>query len=176
MRVRHTVFQAEDVAPDRSLERGRLEDSMRRVISLGAVMAMMTIGLAVAASTQQTTPQAPKPTIRHEPAKPINSLEGKDTFAAYCAVCHGKDAKGHGPAAPALKAPPADLTTIAKRHNGKFSSVDVETKISGNDLPVHGTSEMPIWGPEFRSISKDRDVGTMRMKNLVRYLESIQEK
>jgi mono/diheme cytochrome c family protein len=149
---------------------------MVRTFSLAAVMATAALAVATQATTQQTTPQAPKPTIKHEPARPINSLEGKDTFAAYCATCHGQDAKGHGPAAPALKVPPADLTTIAKRHNGKFSPVDVETKIAGNDLPAHGTSEMPIWGPIFRSISKDRDIDTIRMKNLVKYLESIQEK
>ena len=149
---------------------------MVRTFSLAAMIAIATLAVATQATTQQTTPPPPKPKIVHEPAKSINSLEGKDTFAAYCAVCHGRDAKGHGPAAPALKVPPADLTTIAKRHNGKFSPVDVETKISGSDLPVHGTSEMPIWGPVFRSISKDRDIDTMRMKNLVKYLESIQEK
>jgi mono/diheme cytochrome c family protein len=153
---------------------------MVRTFSLATVIATVALAVATTQATtqQQTTPQAPKPTIVHKPAQAINSLEGKDTFAAYCAACHGHDAKGHGPAAPALKVPPADLTTIAKRHNGKFSAVDVEAKINGEEFPVtaHGNSEMPIWGPVFRSISRGRDVDTMRMKNLVRYLESIQEK
>jgi len=149
---------------------------MVRTLSLAAAVITITLGLATPVITQQTTPQTPKPTIKREPAQPINSLEGKDNFLAYCAACHGQDAKGHGPAAPALKVPPADLTTIAKRHNGKFSAVDVENKITGVDLPAHGSSEMPVWGPVFRSISRDPDVATMRVKNLVRYLESIQEK
>ena len=32
----------------------------------------------------------------------IQSLEGPALFQAYCAACHGKDAKGDGPAAAAL--------------------------------------------------------------------------
>ena len=67
---------------------------MVRTFSLAAVMATAALAVATQATTQQTTPQAPKPTIKHEPARAINSLEGKDTFAAYCATCHGQDAKG----------------------------------------------------------------------------------
>jgi hypothetical protein len=43
-------------------------------------------------------------------------------------------------------------------------------------VTAHGPSDMPIWGPVFRSLSGDRSVETMRMQNLVGYLESIQEK
>ena len=149
---------------------------MVRTLSLVAAVITITLGPARSTVTPQTPPQASKPTIKREPAQPIDSLQGKDHFLAYCSACHGQDAKGHGPAAPALKVPPADLTTIAKRHNGKFSAVDVENKIVGVDLPVHGNSEMPVWGPVFRSISRDRDIATMRVKNLVKYLESLQEK
>ena len=47
-------------------------------------------------------------------------LSGGQMFLSYCAPCHGKDAKGGGPMAPALKATPSDLTTLSKRNNGKF--------------------------------------------------------
>src|SRR5271154_4968759 len=47
---------------------------------------------------------------------------GKETFLKYCASCHGEDAKGNGPAALALKPPPADLTTLSGRHDGKYPS------------------------------------------------------
>jgi mono/diheme cytochrome c family protein len=152
--------------------------TMARILSVIALMATLALGFTARTSAQQTTPQPAKPTIRQEPAQRIDSIKGEDTFAAYCAVCHGRDAKGHGPAAPALKMPPADLTTIAKRHNGKFSAVDVQAKILGQNVPVtaHGPSDMPIWGPIFRSLSGDRSVETMRVQNLVGYLESIQEK
>jgi mono/diheme cytochrome c family protein len=33
----------------------------------------------------------------------INSLQGAELFKAYCAVCHGIDAKGNGPMAKSLK-------------------------------------------------------------------------
>jgi mono/diheme cytochrome c family protein len=49
-----------------------------------------------------------------------NVASGKKTYTEYCASCHGEDGKGMGPAASALKAPPSDLTTLAKRHAGKF--------------------------------------------------------
>src|ERR1700687_1814951 len=45
---------------------------------------------------------------------------GKVMYIEYCAVCHGDGAKGDGPYAPMLKVPPPDLTTLAKRHDGKF--------------------------------------------------------
>src|SRR6516225_5684036 len=45
---------------------------------------------------------------------------GKQTYTHYCASCHGADARGNGPAAVVLKTSPPDLTTLAKRHGGKF--------------------------------------------------------
>ena len=149
---------------------------MARTLFHSALMVTLTLGLATAA--QQTKPQPAKPTIKHEAAKPISSIEGKDTFVAYCASCHGVDAKGSGPAAPALTVPPPDLTAIAKRHNGKFSAIDVEAQIVGKDRPVtaHGSSEMPIWGPVFQSLSADIGIEKLRLRNLVNYLESIQQK
>ncbi|HZR25661.1 MAG TPA: c-type cytochrome [Vicinamibacterales bacterium] len=112
--------------------------------------------------------------IERKPAQPIASVQGVDTFNAYCAVCHGKDAKGNGPAAKALAKVPADLTTIAKRH-GSFSQNDVETQILGQ-LVSHGTREMPIWGPVFSALNgADQSVAKLRLANLVGYLKSIQQ-
>jgi mono/diheme cytochrome c family protein len=114
-------------------------------------------------------------TIRRGPAPRIQSIEGVDSYKAYCAVCHGPAAKGDGPAATALKKAPADLTTIAKRNGGKFSASDVEAVIMGQQvLASHGSREMPIWGPVFQSLSPDNSVMKMRVTNLVNYLKSIQ--
>jgi mono/diheme cytochrome c family protein len=117
-----------------------------------------------------------KPEIKTVPCAAIVSVEGKDNYAAYCAVCHGADGKGNGPATPALKGPVPDLRTIAKRHGGKFDAIAIERVVSGKDkLPAaHGTVEMPMWGPVFRTAEIDSAITTIRLQNLVKYLQSIQ--
>jgi len=105
----------------------------------------------------------------------IRSVEGPDLFRAYCASCHGLDAKGHGPAASALKIPPADLTVLAKNNRGQFPSIRMRGTIIGEAILVsHGSREMPIWGPIFHQIEADVDRGNVRLENLVKYVESIQ--
>jgi len=96
-------------------------------------------------------------------------------FRAYCASCHGADAKGKGPAAPALKARVPDLTLLAKRNGGKFPAARVRNMIMGDEvLAAHGSREMPVWGPIFHQIEWDVDRGNVRLENLVKYLQSIQ--
>jgi mono/diheme cytochrome c family protein len=138
-----------------------------------ALAATLCLSVVLFASPQT---QADKPTVKRVPAQAIVSVEGKDNFDAYCAVCHGKTAKGDGPAAPAMKTPVADLTMIAKKNGGKFSAVAVKDMIKGADreMPSHGSKEMPIWGPVFRSFSGDTNVAELRVNNLVEYIKSIQ--
>jgi mono/diheme cytochrome c family protein len=94
-------------------------------------------------------------------------LPGKQWFHAYCASCHGEDAKGHDPSA-AQKNPPADLTTLAKRNKGKFPADYVKKVLNqGVSVPAHGTSDMPVWGHTFADINA---------RDLIRYLESVQAK
>ena len=105
----------------------------------------------------------------------IRSLKGADLFRAYCASCHGLDAKGDGPAAASLKAKPADLTVLAKNDHGTFPDARVRKVIMGDDvIASHGSREMPVWGPIFHQIEEDVDRGNVRLENLVKYLESIQ--
>ena len=146
---------------------------------------ILGLGLTMAAAPQtetqkpkQADTQKPKPTVKRVEARPIVSIEGKDNFEAYCASCHGKAARGDGPAAPALKVPPPDLTQLAKKHGGKFNAADVEQTITGaGQMPAaHGSRDMPLWGPVFRSLAADTNVTALRVKNLVKYIESIQEK
>jgi mono/diheme cytochrome c family protein len=114
-------------------------------------------------------------TVKQGTAPRIQSVAGVDTFKAYCAVCHGPQAKGNGPAATALKKVPADLTTIAKRNGGKFSASDVEAVIMGQQvMAAHGSRDMPIWGPVFQSLAADDSFMKLRVANLVDYLKSIQ--
>ena len=63
-------------------------------------------GVGLALSALSPLAAQDKPTIKKVPAQAINSVEGKDNYQEYCAVCHGTDAKGNGPAAPALKIAP----------------------------------------------------------------------
>lgn len=113
-----------------------------------------------------------------EETRLIQSLNGQALFQAYCASCHGKDGKGAGPAAPALKARPSDLTQISKNSGGKYPSERIQKIISGEELvrSAHGSREMPIWGPIFSQIAWDQDLGRVRVANLARYIESLQGK
>jgi mono/diheme cytochrome c family protein len=108
----------------------------------------------------------------------IPSVKGVDLYQAHCAVCHGKDATGNGPAASALKTRVPDLTRIAQRNGNKFPAQRVREIISGTDTSnaAHGSREMPIWGPIFHQIEWDQDLGHVRIENLTKYLQSIQKK
>lgn len=111
------------------------------------------------------------------PRKLIASMEGKDLYLAYCASCHGKDGKGGGPVAASLKGPLADLTTIAKRRRGKFPREEMEKMILAEkpgSRTGHGSEEMPVWGPVFRKVENDQDLGLVRVRRVVEYLMSIQ--
>ena len=113
------------------------------------------------------------------PVQPlIGSIRGDNLFRAYCASCHGIEAKGNGPLAGWLKVHPSDLTRIAARNGGKFPLERVDRIISGEEaLPSgHGTRAMPVWGPVFSEISRDQDLGRVRIDNLARYLRDIQGK
>jgi len=68
-------------------------------------------------------------------------------FINYCAACHGKDGKGDGPAASALKVAPADLTALAQKNSGKYPVMRVTSVLNGQaNLAAHGNKEMPVWG------------------------------
>ena len=108
----------------------------------------------------------------------IVSIRGDNLYKTYCASCHGEDAKGNGPMAVWLKVEPADLTRIAARNGGNFPLARVDRIISGQEpLPSgHGTRAMPIWGPVFSQVTRDQDLGRVRIDNLARYLRDIQSR
>jgi mono/diheme cytochrome c family protein len=105
----------------------------------------------------------------------IASLEGKDTFDAYCATCHGRMGDGNGPVAPVLRQSPADLRTLSRRYRmfPRQMIVDFVTG-SGREITAHGTSDMPVWGPVFRSLDPSDARVKLRITNVVDYLESLQ--
>jgi len=103
---------------------------------------------------------------------------GEQTYKQYCAACHGVDAKGRGPLAPLLKTPPPNLTTLAKRHLGKFPYDYVASVLEfGPGVSAHGSSDMPTWGPIFRHFDNQNErIVRQRIKNLCDYLALLQEK
>jgi len=106
----------------------------------------------------------------------IDSIQGPDLYKAYCASCHGTDARGDGPMAKSLNVQPSDLTRIAAHNGGTFPLERVNRIISGEE-PVsagHGTGEMPVWGPIFSQVDSDRDFGRVRVDNLARYIRQLQ--
>ena len=110
-----------------------------------------------------------------QPAILIESLAGHDSFERYCAPCHGATGRGDGPVASALRTRPADLTSLARRNEGRFPRERVRDFVtgSGRQPAAHGTTEMPIWGPLFRAFETDARVRE-RIENLLTYVESIQ--
>jgi mono/diheme cytochrome c family protein len=106
---------------------------------------------------------------------PVDS--GKIMYKQYCAVCHGLDGKGNGPAVQFLKAPPPDLTTMARRYNAESITPDVASVLRfGTGSAAHGTLDMPMWGPLFKSLDGNDQVGKLRMYNLAKYVQSMQKK
>ncbi|MGA2131667.1 MAG: c-type cytochrome [Bryobacteraceae bacterium] len=115
--------------------------------------------------------------LAQQPPHDASLTRGVDLYLRYCAVCHGRDAKGAGPAASALKTPPTDLTQLTRSHAGKFPVGGVRQLLGGgSSTPAHGSADMPMWGPVFRAMQPDQSIAKLRVDNLLRYLESIQEK
>jgi mono/diheme cytochrome c family protein len=118
-----------------------------------------------------------KPVIKDVPAKMTRSLDGKDLFRQFCAVCHGVDAKGAGPAAAALKKPTGDLTQLSRKNGGKFPTLAVKMSITGgSNVMEHGTREMPMWGSVLSETGQQRAMGDLRVQALLDYVEQIQTK
>lgn len=108
---------------------------------------------------------------------PMGSVDGPALFRGYCAPCHGADGKGSGPAASSLKSKVADLTVLGKRAGGTFPRDRIRNILEGKQTPrAHGSREMPVWGPVFHQIEADRDMGGVRVENLVNYIETLQRK
>lgn len=142
------------------------------------VMKFISLAVILVLSALAGAQQAQTPIVKHVSIVNTPSNSGKDMFNSYCAVCHGKDGKGAGPAASAMKSQPSDLTTLAQKNGGKYPSSHVASVIRGQaTLVSHGTQDMPVWGPLLSSISQGHEAQVQqRVANLVAYIETLQAK
>jgi mono/diheme cytochrome c family protein len=147
--------------------------SIKRVI---LVFTALIVFACVVGAQDQT--QGTEKVIKHVPVKSTSPVSGKDMYVAYCAVCHGTDGKGGGPAASALKVPPTDLTLLGKNNGGKYPSLKVAATIRGESSnPAHGSKEMPVWGSLFWSMSSGHESEVQqRVTNLTHYIDTLQAK
>jgi mono/diheme cytochrome c family protein len=111
---------------------------LKRILLLASGMTMVA---AVAAAQQKK--------VKHVPVKPTSAASGEQMYNSYCAACHGKDGKGGGPAAAALKTAPTDLTTLAQKNGGK--------------------SPQTMFPPLFRVMPRFRPMGLKRCRSGAAY-------
>jgi mono/diheme cytochrome c family protein len=142
----------------------------RRRSMMAILLAIATIASSGVASAQRAQ------TERRSFLLP--SPYGVDNFHAYCSPCHGRDGTGNGPVARVLKTPPSDLTTIMTRHKGVFPRGEIRAFIANGspDIPAHGTSDMPVWGPAFQALDSSDRAADQRLATIVEYLSSIQRR
>ena len=119
-----------------------------------------------------------QPLVNPDTVQLIDSIDGAALYKAYCATCHGTDGKGLGPMTEWLKIKSPDLTRLAIREGGKFPLARVQRVIAGDEniTAGHGTREMPIWGPVFSKVTRDQDLGPMRIYNVAKFVETMQVK
>jgi mono/diheme cytochrome c family protein len=139
---------------------------------LAAIALVLPMSLVVA---QEKTVQVKTVTMTN-----TNPASGSEMYAEYCAVCHGTDGKGNGPAASAFKKAPTNLTVLAKNNNGKYPSEHVYYVLKfGTPVAAHGDVQMPVWNKAFQSLNQldsDENMVTLRINNLVAYIKGIQAK
>jgi mono/diheme cytochrome c family protein len=118
-----------------------------------------------------------KPKIVNKPAPYVEGGDAPGMFREYCAPCHGLSGRGDGPAAPALKTVPANLTTLRARNGGKFPDARVRRYIEGLDeISAHGSRDMPVWGKALRTLPGGDSAMRLRIESLTRHVESLQQK
>jgi mono/diheme cytochrome c family protein len=148
----------------------------RRFIILAAAI-LLAVPVAILSGQETSTSALNEAPVKKVPAPYTRASSGKDMYVAYCASCHGKDGKGNGPAASALKSVPTDLTQLAASNGGRFPENHVSQTIKGDfATPSHGSKDMPVWGSIFASMGTSSD-GSMqlRIRNLTKYIASLQQ-
>lgn len=134
-------------------------------------VSVVAITLAMGVTNGQGTTTITKSTVVQTSAS-----DPTEMYMTYCAVCHGKEGKGDGPAAGALKKAPTDLTALSAKNGGQFPEIKVKRYIQGLDaVEAHGSRDMPIWGELFKSIGRDQAVVELRVVGLTNRLKAMQK-
>jgi mono/diheme cytochrome c family protein len=139
---------------------------LRAVVWASVVGALLLVAALQAQGrrTQATPPLVPE------------SLVGSVSFDLYCASCHGREGRGDGPVAASLRGRPADLTVLARNNRGTFPRERVLAFVEGSTRSTaHGGSDMPVWGPTLRGLDASDARVTVRLQNLIAFVESIQQ-
>lgn len=141
------------------------------------VFAISVLATALAPSASAQEPLSTT-VLKKVPVQQNGEVSGAKLFVSYCAACHGANGKGNGPAAVALKSIPPDLTVLAKYSGGTFPATHIMSVLSSQgDNTAHGSKDMPIWGPLFRSMADQSLEGAyLRARNVTEYIRSIQER
>jgi mono/diheme cytochrome c family protein len=136
---------------------------------------LVTATVGVLAASITLADQTKKVVI---PASPTAANNGQQMYTNYCAPCHGSDGKGHGPVAAAMKTQPTDLTQLMRNNHGKYPDTHVVSVLDfGSEQSAHGSAAMPVWGPIFGTMNRTHlQEKQLRISNLARYLETIQER
>jgi mono/diheme cytochrome c family protein len=146
---------------------GKVPVVISRLAAVFVVLCAFAASMAVIHAAQQNSTKAP--------AAPAASASGAELYAKRCIACHGNDLKGNGPFPPPYRTPP-DLTTLARRHGGKFPDDYVSNVLrNGVKLPAHGPAEMPVWGTDLGAPDQsDKAQVKLRIKSLTSYIKSMQ--
>lgn len=145
----------------------------------------VSITIAAAIALAMTTAVAQeKVTVVEAPLswQQAAQADGEEIFFELCAVCHGTDGKGNGPAAAALRSRVPDLTRLTVGNNRIFPTEWVRETIAGKHRPAaHGSVDMPIWGTAFAELRPDlkpyrrEGFARQRIYNLLVHIERIQD-
>jgi len=142
---------------------------MRLPLAVFSIVSLLAAGLVSAQTNKK---------IKAVPLTRTSPASGSEMYRTYCAVCHGVDGRGDGPAASALTKAPADLTQLAIHNNGKFPDARVANAIIGDtQVAAHGSKDMPVWGDLLRSLNLGvSDAVQLRILNLTNYIKTLQAK
>jgi mono/diheme cytochrome c family protein len=75
---------------------------------------------------------------------PALAQSGQDIFNNHCAMCHGTDGRGNGPAAAALNPPPADFHTASFWQNTSRAQITETIEDGRGQMPSFNLSPSQI--------------------------------